>query len=103
MFAVIELGGHQYIVKKGDTLEVEKVDAVAGKDFKIEKVLAIANENEVNLGKPYISGAFVSAQFIEDFRGKKVLVFRYRPKKRYRKLKGHRQTYSKIEILDIKA
>jgi large subunit ribosomal protein L21 len=104
MFAVIELGGHQYLVQKGDMLKAEKVSGVKpGADFKVEKVLLTVDGETVKLGKPYVQGASVSANLVSEAKGRKLVVFRYKPKKRERKLKGHRQTYAQVKILDITA
>ncbi len=103
MLAVVQIGGHQYLVKKGDVLQVEKVKkAQKGADFDIESVLLTAEGDSVSVGKPSVKSAVVKAQILDEIRDRKKIVFRYRLKKRERKFKGHRQTYSKIKILDIK-
>jgi len=95
-------GGKQYIVRPGDNLKIEKIKA--GKDSNVifDKVLLTANEESVNIGKPFVEGAKVEAKIEGEGRAKKVTVIRYKSKTRYHKKKGHRQPYTKINILDIK-
>lgn len=102
MFAVIKTGGKQYIVKENDVLSVEKVPHKEGANFSISDVLLVGDKDIV-VGTPSIKGASVEAKVLSQFRDKKVLVFRYRPKKRYKKMKGHRQHLTKIKITKISA
>jgi large subunit ribosomal protein L21 len=107
ILAVIQTGGKQYLVKEGDSLRVEKIKNI-GKDGSItfDKVLFLADdksaEGGVKIGAPYIEGAKVLAKSEGEMRGKKITVLRYKSKTRYRKKKGHRQTYTKIKIIEIK-
>ena len=100
--AVIQTGGKQYLVKPGDKLKIEKIKA--GKDGNVvfDKVLLLADDKNVKIGAPYIEGAKVLAKSEGEMRGKKITVLRYKSKTRYRKKKGHRQTYTKIKIIEIK-
>jgi len=102
--AVIETGGKQYLVKPGDKLKVEKLEAKEGDKLTFEPLL-VADEadKEVKVGTPTVSGAKVTAEVVAAGRGRKVEVVKYKPKIRYRKLTGHRQQYSEIQIADIKA
>lgn len=102
MFAIIETGGKQYKVAKGDKLEVELVEAKEGSTFNIEKVLLIAEGSKINIGTPFIEGAYVQAKFIANAKADKVRVYKMKAKKRYQKSYGHRQNYSQIEIVEIK-
>lgn len=102
MFAIIKIGGKQYKVAKGDKLEVEKVDAKEGGSFKIEKVLLI-NDSGVKIGTPLLEGAYVEAKVASHQKGDKIVIFKMKSKKRYRRKTGHRQNFTTIEILDIKA
>lgn len=102
MFAIIKIGGKQYKVAKGDKLEVEKVDAKEGGSFKIDKVLLI-NDSGVKIGTPLIEGAYVEAKVASHQKGDKVIIYKMKSKKRYRRKTGHRQSLTTIEILDIKA
>lgn len=97
--AVIETGGKQYYVEVGTVLYVEKLDAEAGSDIVFENVL-MANGN---VGMPYVKGAKVTATVVKHGKNKKIRIFKYNPKKKYRKTQGHRQPYTKVEIKDIKA
>lgn len=101
-FAVIKTGGKQYKVTQGDILEVEKLESKDGK-ISIEEVLLIADGDKVTVGIPFVKGASVAAKVLEDGKGEKKMVFRYHNKTRYRKKKGHRQPFTKIEITKITA
>lgn len=101
MFAVIETGGKQYRVTQGKKIKVEKLNAEEGKSLIIDKVLLINDNDKVNVGDPYIKGAKVETKVLEQGREKKIIVFRYHPKTRYRKKKGHRQPFTKLEITKI--
>ena len=100
-FAVIETGGKQYLVKEGETITVEKL--VAGKDGAItfEKVLLVHDGKETKLGFPYLTGAVVEGTLAGEGKGKKVMVMKYRPKSRYKKVRGHRQPFTKVTIKSI--
>ena len=102
MFAVIKTGGKQYKVAEGDTLSVEKLEHASDKVV-FDQVLLTANDKEVKVGKPLVSGAKVEAKVIEDGKGKKKMVFKYKSKTRQRKKKGHRQPYTKVQITKISA
>jgi len=101
MFAVIETGGKQYIVEKGTTLSVEKLSPSKGDKVVFDKVLLIVDKEKVSIGAPYIKGAVVDATSLKDGREKKKIVFRYHSKTRYRKLKGHRQPFTSVQILSV--
>src|SRR3989344_9030075 len=96
MFAVIKTGGKQYKVAEGDVLRVEKLETRDG-NVVFDEVLLVVN-GEVKVGKPVVSGANVSAKVIEEGKGDKKIVFRYKSKTRQHKKKGHRQPYTKIQI-----
>ena len=101
MFAVIKTGGKQYKVAEGDVLRVEKLESKDG-DVVFDNVLLVVN-GEVKLGQPIVSGAKVTAKVLEDGKGEKKMVFRYKSKTRQHKKKGHRQPYTKIQITKIEA
>ncbi|MHB1391951.1 MAG: 50S ribosomal protein L21 [Clostridia bacterium] len=103
MYAIIKTGGKQYMVKVGDVLMVEKLDAESGAKVVFEEVLAVGNNGELNLGSPVVSGAKVEATVVENGKTKKVIVFKYKPKKDYRKKQGHRQPFTKVRIEKINA
>ena len=101
MYAIIKTGGKQYKVAEGDVLNVEKLDAEKGAEVVFDEVLAIVNDGEVTVGKPFIDGAKVTATVEEQGKGEKILVFKYRAKVNYRKRMGHRQPYTKVEITAV--
>ncbi len=102
MFAVIKTGGKQYKVQEGDVLSVEKLEH-KGDKIVFDQVLLTANDSDVKVGKPMVSGAKVEAKVLEDGKGDKKMVFRYKAKTRRRKKKGHRQPYTKVQITKIVA
>jgi len=96
---IIETGGKQYIISPGSELKIEKiVKPTKGNVIKFDKVLLIADEKGVKIGKPYVEGASIEAEWIEEGRNKKIRILRYRSKTRERRKKGHRQHYSKVKI-----
>ncbi|OGN01806.1 MAG: 50S ribosomal protein L21 [Candidatus Yanofskybacteria bacterium RIFCSPLOWO2_02_FULL_43_10] len=101
MFAVIKTGGKQYKVAEGDVLRVEKLETEGG-EIVFKDVLLVVN-GEVKLGKPVVSGAKVSAKVLEEGKGEKKMVFKFKSKTRQHKKKGHRQPYTKIQITKITA
>ena len=108
MFAVIKTGGKQYKVAEGDKLLVEKLDQPVGAEFDFEEVLLVGPSTgsgqasgDVKVGSPLVEGAKVRARVLEHAKGDKKIVFKYTRKTRYKKKKGHRQPYTKVEILQI--
>lgn len=105
MFAVVYLGGKQYKVREKDELEVEKLDLEPGKNFKINEVLLMGEEDgkDLKIGMPFVAGAHVECQVMEQGLGDKIVVFKMKSKKRYHKTQGHRQAFTNIKILKISA
>ena len=103
MHAIIETGGKQYKVAEGDTLFIEKLNAEAGEAVTFDKVLAVVDGDKATFGTPVVEGASVEANVVKNGKGKKVLVFKYKPKKNYRRRQGHRQPYTKVEITKVQA
>lgn len=101
MHAVIRTGGKQYRVQKGDIFNVEKLDAEVGSDITFDEILAIGNGDEIRIGAPLVEGATVKARIIKTDRLKKIIVFKFKRRKQYMRKQGHRQHFSRIEILDI--
>ena len=102
MYAIIETGGKQYRVTSGQTISVEKLDAEAGKEIVFDKVLAIKGDSaDALFGGPYLSGARVTAEVIGDGKADKVLIFKQLARKGMRKLRGHRQPYTKVKVKEI--
>ena len=102
MHAVIRTGGKQYYVTAGDILEVEKLTGEVGDIITLDDILMIANDEDVTVGQPTLAEAAITARITGQYRGTKILVFRYRPKKRIRVRKGHRQSITRLEIQSIK-
>ncbi|NLY43666.1 MAG: 50S ribosomal protein L21 [Clostridiaceae bacterium] len=101
MYAIFETGGKQYKVQEGDVIFIEKLDAEEGSTYTFTKVLAVSKDNKVNFGTPVVEGASVSAKVLSHGKSKKIIVFKYKPKKGYRRKQGHRQPYTKIQIEKI--
>lgn len=102
MFAIIETGGKQYTVEEGGVIFIEKLKAEEGDAVSFDKVLMIGGENG-KVGAPYVEGAKVNATVEKQGKNKKVIVFKYRAKKDFRKKKGHRQPYTRVKITGIEA
>ncbi len=102
-YAVFKTGGKQYRVKPGDTLDVEKLSVAVDSIAEFGEVLAISNGGEVTFGSPMIEGARVLARVDSHYKDKKLMVFKYKSKTRYRRKKGHRQTYTRLVIQDIQS
>lgn len=102
MYAIIVTGGKQYKVSEGDELFVEKLDAAEGEAVKFDKVLAVSGDNTV-IGTPVVEGASVDATVVKNGKAKKVIVFKYKPKKGSKTKQGHRQPYTKVKIEKINA
>ena len=103
MYAVIETGGKQYKVQPGDVLYVEKLAVEADAEVTFDKVIAVATDDGLKVGKPYVEGAGVTAKALKNGKAKKVTVFTYKPKKNEKRKKGHRQPYTKVEITAVNA
>ena len=100
-YAVFKTGGKQYRVKPGDTLDVELLPFAIDSVAEFGDVLAVSNDGDVTFGSPYVSGARVLAQVQSHYQDKKIIVFKYKAKTRYRRKKGHRQQYTRLLIQDI--
>ena len=103
MYAIIETGGKQYKVQEGDIVFIEKLDVEDGATVKFDKVVAVGSENGISVGAPYVANASVDASVVKSGKSKKVIVFKYKSKKGYRKRQGHRQPYTKVQISAINA
>ncbi len=101
MKAVIKTGGKQYIVKEGDTIKVEKLSLSPGKKVEFKEVLMIEGEKGSKVGTPFIKGASVKGEVLEEGKDKKIIVYKYKSKKGYHKKKGHRQPYTLVKIVSI--
>ena len=101
MYAIIETGGKQYKVQNGDQLRVEKLNAEAGSTVVFDKVLAAGEGSDIKVGTPYLEGLTVEGTVVESGKGDKVIIFKYKSKKDYRKKQGHRQPYTLVEITSV--
>ena len=101
MYAIIKTGGKQYLVHEGDVIRVEKLDVEEGSEVTFDEVLAINDDESLRVGTPILEGSKVEARVIKHGKGKKITVFKYKPKKNYRKKQGHRQPYTQVQISKI--
>ncbi|MFC2011619.1 50S ribosomal protein L21 [Chloroflexota bacterium] len=101
MYAIIETGGKQYKVTSGQVVDVDYLDVGEGSTVELDRVLLIGDDDKVTVGNPTIEGAKVMATSQKEGRGKKIIVFKYKPKVRYRKKIGHRQAYTRLTIDEI--
>ncbi len=100
MYAIIATGGKQYKVSEGDIITVEKLAVEAGSEYKFDKVLVLAKEGDIKVGAPYV-GTAVTGTVVENGKGQKVIIFKYKAKKDYRKKQGHRQPYTMVKIASL--
>jgi large subunit ribosomal protein L21 len=103
MYAIIEVGAKQYTVKKGDIIDVEKVEAKEGKEIRLNKVLLLCKEKKVEIGQPYLKGAEVLAEIVKQIKARKLVSFKYRRRKASDWKKGHRQQLTRLHIKTIEA
>jgi large subunit ribosomal protein L21 len=101
MFAIIETGGKQYKVAPGTSLAIEKLPADPGETVEFDHVLMVGDEDDVTVGNPLVAGAKVLAHVLEQGRGKKIIVFKYRSKSNYRRRTGHRQSLTRVRVSEI--
>ncbi len=101
MYAVIKTGGKQYRVSPGDSIEVEKLPYEVGEQIEFDQVLLVVNGSGAKIGQPLVDGAKVKATVTRQAKGRKVIIYKYRPSKRYRRRKGHRQHYTRLRIDEI--
>jgi large subunit ribosomal protein L21 len=102
MYAVVEINGKQYRAEKGSVLKVDRIAAEKGAALSMDKVLLVSGD-KVSVGSPYVTGATVKAVVQDEVKGDKIVVFKYKPKKDYRRTRGHRQRYTLLKIEDITA
>ena len=98
MYAIIETGGKQQKVIPGEQLRIEKLEAKVGDTVRFDKVMLVNRDGEVALGKPYVDGASVTAKVMEQGRGRKILVFKKKRRKQYRRTRGHRQSFTAVKV-----
>ena len=100
-YAIVQTGGRQYKVSSGDNIDVARIRAVEGSAVELDQVLLVADGDSVRVGTPTVDGAKVITEVLGEGKGKKVIVFKYKPKVRYRRMKGHRQFYTTLSIKEI--
>ncbi|MEM5778740.1 MAG: 50S ribosomal protein L21 [Candidatus Aenigmatarchaeota archaeon] len=103
MLAVIQTGGKQYLVSPGDKIKIEKINKKEGEEIIFDKVLLLEKGKQIKIGTPLVEGVKVIGKVLSQGKGKKIIVFKYKAKKRYKKKKGHRQPFTEIEILKIES
>lgn len=103
MYAVVATGGKQYRVQEGDTLRIEKISGEVGSDVAFDQVLMVSDGDDVKVGQPVVENAVVNGTIIEQGKGRKILVFKYKRRKRYRRKQGHRQLFTAVKIGTIEA
>lgn len=102
MYAIIESCGKQYKVAEGDVVFFEKLDVEEGKKVTFDKVVLVSDNKKVEVGAPYVKGVKVEGKVVANGKGKKIIVYKYKAKKNYRRTQGHRQPFTKVEITSIK-
>ena len=100
-YAIVQTGGKQYRVAEGDTIRVESIPGDIGDTVELTDVRMVSNDGKVSLGAPTVEGAKIVTEISESGKGKKIVVFKYKPKVRYRRKKGHRQRYTDLTVTDI--
>lgn len=103
MYAIVETGGKQYRIEEGSTVVVEKLAVSEGDKVVLDHVLAVSKDGAITVGEPFVAGASVEATVVENGKAEKIIVFKYKSKKDYRRKQGHRQPYTKLKIVSIKA
>ncbi len=98
MYAIVETGGKQYKVREGETIFVEKLPHDDGEEVSFDRVLMVKTDAETRVGTPHVEGATVTGTLVEQGKAKKIIVFKYKKRKKYRKKQGHRQPYSRVKI-----
>jgi large subunit ribosomal protein L21 len=101
MFAVFESGGKQHRVIEGECVRLEKLDVAPGQSVEFDRVMLVADGDDVKLGKPYVDGCKVTAEVVEHGRGDKIRVVKFRRRKKYHRTQGHRQSYTEVKITGI--
>ena len=101
MYAIIDTGGKQYKVQDGDVIFIEKINAENDSKFVFDKVVAVGADDGIKVGAPYVDGATVEANVVKTGKAKKIIVYKMKPKKNYRRKQGHRQPYTKVQITAI--
>ena len=103
MYAIVDTGGKQYKVQKGETLRIEKIPGEVGSQVSFDKILMLADDDNVKIGRPVLDDVAVKGHIVEQEKAQKIIVFKYKRRKRYRRKQGHRQQYTAVKIDSIEA
>ena len=101
MYAVVKTGGKEYRVSKGELIRVEKIEGNVGDQVTLKDVLMVSKEGETRLGTPLLANVVIQGEIVQEIKGKKVLTYKMKRRKNYRRFKGHRQTYTYLKVNDI--
>ncbi|MGQ9645745.1 MAG: 50S ribosomal protein L21 [Thermodesulfobacteriota bacterium] len=101
MYAVVKTGGKEYRISKGDIIRVEKIEGKAGDQVSLRDILMVSKEGQIQLGSPFLTDAVITGEIVQQVKGRKVLTYKMKRRKNYRRTKGHRQTYTYIRVNDI--
>lgn len=101
MLAIIKTGGKQYVVQPGDKITIEKLEAEVGKEVTFPEVLLLADDKKSEIGAPMVKGAKVTGKVLDHTKGDKLIIFKYKSKKRYKRKIGHRQKFTQVEIISV--
>jgi large subunit ribosomal protein L21 len=101
MYAVMKTGGKEHRVSKGDLIRVEKLEGKVGDHVEIKDILMVSQEDQVQVGMPYLTNAVIMGEIVQEVKGKKVMTYKMKKRKNYRRFKGHRQTYTYLKVNDI--
>ena len=101
MYAVVKSGGKEYRVSKGDLIRIEKLEGNVGDQVLLKEVLMVSGEGQAQVGTPHLLHAVVTGKIVQEAKGKKVLIYKMKRRKNYRRMKGHRQTYTYLRVEDI--
>jgi large subunit ribosomal protein L21 len=101
MNAVVKTGGKEYRISQGDLIRVEKIEGKVGDQVTMKDILMISDEDKVQVGNPFLTNAVITGEIVQQVRGKKVLTYKMKRRKNYRRTKGHRQTYTYVRVNDI--
>ncbi|HJX60042.1 MAG TPA: 50S ribosomal protein L21 [Thermodesulfobacteriota bacterium] len=101
MYAVVKTGGKEYRISQGDLIRVEKMEGKAGDRVTMKDILMVSHEGQVQVGNPLLANAVITGEIVQQVKGKKVLIYKMKRRKNYRRTKGHRQTYTYIRVNDI--
>jgi large subunit ribosomal protein L21 len=101
MYAVVKTGGREYRVSKGDLIRVEKLEGKVGDQVELKEVLMVSKEGEAQFGTPHLSDVIIKGEIVQESKGEKVLTYKMKRRKNYRRFKGHRQTYTYLKVNDI--